>query len=187
MTISIKKNIKVLLKTLGVIAITLCAFQFTQSDSTALKIKKGSHIILIIAFFGYNESFQGEKGLENYKAELDAFIKHTLKQKYNGESPPQLAIVSPIAFEDISKKFDLPNGKQENANLTLYTEAMTEFVDLIPTVFEVLGVDSLAGVHGKSLVPMLTRETGKHKDYVLPEFLVDNKAMVYRTKVCCIL
>ena len=32
---------------------------------------------IIIAFFGYNESFQGEAGLENFKAELDAFIKHT--------------------------------------------------------------------------------------------------------------
>ena len=43
---------------------------------------------LIIAFFGYNESFQGQEGLENYKAELDAFIKHTLSQKYNGNAAP---------------------------------------------------------------------------------------------------
>ena len=214
MTINIKKKIKVLLITFGVIAFVLCAFQLTQSDPTALKIKKGAHIILIgnnlgsrmmnfghfetemqlrypdsllyirnmcdggntpgfrphsgrpspwafpgaekfqtelakspdsqgfyespdqwitrhkadiiIAFFGYNESFQGKTGLENYKAELDAFIKHTLKQKYDVASSPQLAIVSPIAFEDLSKKFDLPNGKQENANLMLYMEAMKE-------------------------------------------------------------
>ncbi len=81
---------------------------------------------IIIAFFGFNESFQGKEGLENYKAELDAFIKHTLSQQYNGVSAPQLAIVSPIAFEDLSSKFDLPNGKQENANLALYTAAMKE-------------------------------------------------------------
>lgn len=81
---------------------------------------------IIIAFFGYNESFQGKQGLENYKAELDAFIQHTLSQNYNGESAPQLAIVSPIAFQDLSGKYDLPNGKQENANLLLYTEAMKE-------------------------------------------------------------
>lgn len=79
---------------------------------------------VIIAFFGYNESFEGAQGLENYKAELDAFIKHTLNQKYNGTTKPQLAIVSPIAFEDLSKQFDLPNGKQENVNLALYAEAM---------------------------------------------------------------
>jgi hypothetical protein len=81
---------------------------------------------IIIAFFGFNESFQGQQGLENYKAELDAFIKHTLSQKYNGKSPPQLAIVSPIAFENLSDKYDLPDGKKENENLSLYTEGMKE-------------------------------------------------------------
>ena len=81
---------------------------------------------IIIAFFGFNESFHGKQGLENYKAELDAFIKHTLIQKYNGTTPPQLAIISPIAFENLSGKYDLPNGEQENANLALYTEAMKE-------------------------------------------------------------
>jgi len=81
---------------------------------------------IIIAFFGYNESFQGEQGLENYKAELDAFIKHSLSQTYNGKSAPQLAIVSPIAFENLSDKYDLPNGVKENKNLLMYAEAMKE-------------------------------------------------------------
>ena len=81
---------------------------------------------IIIAFFGYNESFQGESGLENFKGELDSFIKYTLQQKYNGISIPQLAIVSPIAFENLSKKFDLPDGKVENKNLLLYANAMKE-------------------------------------------------------------
>ena len=81
---------------------------------------------IIIAFFGFNESFQGRQGLENYKAELDAFIKHTLSQQYNGTTAPQLAIVSPLAFEDLSQKADLPNGKQENINLAMYTQAMRE-------------------------------------------------------------
>ena len=81
---------------------------------------------IIIAFFGFNESFQGKTGLENYKAELDAFIKHTLQQKYNGATPPQLAIISPIAFEDLTSKYDLPNGKQENTNLAMYSQAMKE-------------------------------------------------------------
>lgn len=81
---------------------------------------------IIIAFFGFNESFQGKNGIDNYKAELDAFIKHSLQQKYNGVSAPQLAIVSPIAFEDLSKKYDLPDGRIQNENLLLYTEAMKE-------------------------------------------------------------
>ena len=81
---------------------------------------------VIIAFFGYNESFQGEAGLDNFRAELDAFVQHTLNQTYNGASPPQLALVSPTAFEDLSEKYDLPNGERENANLQQYTEAVRQ-------------------------------------------------------------
>jgi mono/diheme cytochrome c family protein/glucose/arabinose dehydrogenase len=84
---------------------------------------------IIIAFFGFNESFQGNEGLENYKAELDAFIKHTLQQKYNGEAVPQLVIVSPIAFENLSDKFDLPNGIKENENLGLYSKGMKDVAE----------------------------------------------------------
>lgn len=81
---------------------------------------------IIIAFFGYNESFEGQAGLQNFKDELQAFIVHTKKQKYNSASAPQLALVSPIAFEDLSEKMDLPNGEAENKNLKLYADAMRE-------------------------------------------------------------
>jgi len=95
---------------------------------------------VIIAFFGYSESFQGKAGLANFKAELDAFIKYTLNQKYNGVSAPKLAIVSPIAFEDLSTKYDLPTGVKENENLLLYTNAMRE----ISRANKVLFVDAFS-------------------------------------------
>lgn len=92
----------------------------------------------ILAFFGYNESFDGQTGLENFKGEIDAFITHTLGQKYNGRAAPRLILVSPIAFEDLSKSRDLPDGAAENERLALYTQAMkdvaatrgVEFIDL---------------------------------------------------------
>ncbi|RYU94591.1 PVC-type heme-binding CxxCH protein [Emticicia agri] len=84
---------------------------------------------IIIGMFGYSESFQGKAKLDTYKAELDAFIKYTLNQQYNGKSAPQLVIVSPIAFEDLTSKYDLPNGVKENENLWLYTKAMKEVAD----------------------------------------------------------
>jgi mono/diheme cytochrome c family protein/glucose/arabinose dehydrogenase len=84
---------------------------------------------VIIAFFGYNESFQGKAGLENYKGELDAFVKYTLSQKYNGTAAPKLALVSPIAFENLSDIYDLPNGVKENINLAMYTKAMKEVAE----------------------------------------------------------
>lgn len=85
---------------------------------------------VILAFFGYNESFQGEAGLSNYKAELEAFIDHSLAQTYNGKTSPQLVLISPIAFEDLSDIQDTPDGKTENSNLSLYTEAMREVANL---------------------------------------------------------
>ncbi|GMN11020.1 GDSL-type esterase/lipase family protein [Croceitalea sp. MTPC9] len=81
---------------------------------------------IIIAFFGYNESFKGPSGVQNFKDELYAFIEHTKNQKYNGESVPKLILVSPIAFENLSAKRDLPNGVKENENLKLYSSAMRE-------------------------------------------------------------
>jgi mono/diheme cytochrome c family protein/glucose/arabinose dehydrogenase len=81
---------------------------------------------VIIAFFGYNESFEGSAGVETFKAELDSFVRYTRNQKYNGHSSPQLALVSPIAFEDLSSSMDLPDGKKENANLQMYTDGMRE-------------------------------------------------------------
>ncbi len=81
---------------------------------------------IILAFFGYNESFEGAAGLDNFKGELDAFIQHTSIQEYNGEGAPQLVLVSPIAFQNLSDKYDLPNGEKENANLAMYAAAIKE-------------------------------------------------------------
>lgn len=79
---------------------------------------------VILAFFGYNESFGGADGLSNFEKELEAFIEYTLRQKYNGISPPRLVLVSPIAFQDLSHRLDLPDGVQENKNLEMYALAM---------------------------------------------------------------
>jgi mono/diheme cytochrome c family protein/glucose/arabinose dehydrogenase len=84
---------------------------------------------IIIAFFGFSESFDGKENLENYKNELDAFIKHTLGQKYNGVSAPQLVIVSPTAYQDVTHLMDVPKGDSQNENIWLYTQAMKEVAD----------------------------------------------------------
>ena len=90
--------------------------------------KAGTKADVIFAFFGYNESFAGEEGLPKFKSDLEAFIKHTLEQKYNGKSAPKLVLFSPIAFED-HKSPNLPTGEAVvaiNKNLALYTKAMGE-------------------------------------------------------------
>ncbi len=80
---------------------------------------------IVFAFFGYNESFGGKAGLGKFKADLQAFIKHTLAQKYNGKTAPRLVVFSPIAHEDLHDK-NLPDGKDNNQRLELYTAAMAE-------------------------------------------------------------
>lgn len=90
---------------------------------------------IILAFFGYSESFQGPDGVDNFRGELEAFIRHTQEQKYNGRGPVQLAIISPIAFEDLSDRYDLPDGTRENINLELYTRVMKEVAEKLNVRF----------------------------------------------------
>jgi mono/diheme cytochrome c family protein/glucose/arabinose dehydrogenase len=84
---------------------------------------------VIIAFFGFNESFDGPQGLENYRAELANFINHSLANKYNDGDISKLVLVSPIAFQDLSDKYPLPDGKHTNENLAQYTQAMEELAN----------------------------------------------------------
>jgi mono/diheme cytochrome c family protein/glucose/arabinose dehydrogenase len=105
---------------------------------------------IMLAFFGYNESFDGPAGVDRFSAELEAWISYTQSQNYNGKAAPAVVLVSPVAFEDLSATRDLPDGKAENLNLALYTEAMRKvaektkvgFIDLFSTsraVFEKSG------------------------------------------------
>jgi glucose/arabinose dehydrogenase len=83
---------------------------------------------VIFAFYGYNESFAGEAGLSKFKSEVDAFIKHTLSQKYNGKSAPQLVMFSPVAQEFIEDA-NLPAKaavEATNARLKMYSAAIAE-------------------------------------------------------------
>ena len=78
----------------------------------------------IVAFFGYNESFDGPGKVANFEAELDAWVTHTLSKAYNGNAAPRVVLVSPVPFENQSAKRDLPSGEKENANLILYAAAI---------------------------------------------------------------
>src|SRR4051812_7501888 len=74
---------------------------------------------VVFAFFGYNESYAGQEGLEGFKQQLDGWITHTLEQKYNEKTAPRIVLFSPIAHEDLHNP-DLPDGKENNVRLQLY-------------------------------------------------------------------
>ena len=85
----------------------------------------GTKADVIFAFFGSNEAHAGPAGLDAFRKHVEAFIKHTLAQKYNGVDAPQLVMFSPIAHEDLARPH-WPNGQSHNTNLALYTDAMEE-------------------------------------------------------------
>lgn len=66
-------------------------------------------------------------------------------------------------------------GKSQTPKIV---NSLTEMVDLAPTILEALGVESMPGLHGKSLMPVLNGKTTKHKDVIFSEYLPDNMAMV---------
>jgi hypothetical protein len=97
---------------------------------------------LIIACFGMGESFDGPEGLAEFEKSLKAFISSHKGKKYNGQSEVRLAMISPIAQEDLG--VSTPKSVQRNRNLKSYVESMqavclkegVSFVDLYePTIY----------------------------------------------------
>lgn len=80
---------------------------------------------VIFAFFGYNESFAGEAGLEKFRADLENFIKHTREQNYSGRGAPRIVLFSPSAAEKHPDP-NFPDPAPLNRNLKLYADAMRD-------------------------------------------------------------
>jgi arylsulfatase A-like enzyme len=59
-----------------------------------------------------------------------------------------------------------------------FREEMVEFVDVVPTILELLGLDLMEDLQGYSLVPFFEGREIEFRDVVFSEFLADNKAMV---------
>ncbi len=78
---------------------------------------------VILAFFGANESFEGEAGIPRFEKDLEAYIEKHRAAKYNGSEAPRLAIVSPIAHERLARLVHV-DVEARNRELARYTEAM---------------------------------------------------------------
>ena len=78
---------------------------------------------VIFVFFGYNESFKGENGLESFMNDLSAMIDNYKKLKPNGKSEPRFVLFSPIAHENLNSP-NLPDGTANNVRLAQYTKGI---------------------------------------------------------------
>ena len=94
------------------------------------------HASVILAYWGFNESFKGEAGLPDFKKALDDYLKKLLSTDF-GKGSPRVVLLSPIAHENL-KSASFPDGSANNKNIAAYTAAMAEvakansvpFVDL---------------------------------------------------------
>lgn len=89
---------------------------------------------VILAFFGFNESFRGATGLPKFRAELDQFVKETKGKDYSGKGAPRLVLVSPIGNE----RHQDPNYADpaiNNSNLQMYTAAIQEVAQANDVLF----------------------------------------------------
>ncbi len=106
---------------------------FGTRDEWLAKVKAD----VIFAFYGYNESFKGYEGIEEFKKNLAKFIDDAKAQNYSGKGGPRIVLFSPIALQKLANP-SLPPVEEKNTNLQNYTAAMSEvaaakgvaFVDL---------------------------------------------------------
>ena len=106
----------------------------------------------IFVFFGYNESYGGEAKLPQFKNDLSAMVDKYRSAKFNGESPPRIILFSPIAHENLGDPL-LPDGKANNTNLALYTNAIKQVADEKGTAFVDLFTSSQT-LYAKAKTPL---------------------------------
>lgn len=80
-------------------------------------------IDVIIAGYGFNESFAGEVGLEEFRKKLADHLDSLRRKAFNGKSAPQIILVSPTANVNIK---GVAAADLNNRMLGLYSKAMAE-------------------------------------------------------------
>ncbi|MDF2376801.1 MAG: GDSL-type esterase/lipase family protein [Verrucomicrobiales bacterium] len=113
---------------------------------------------VIFAFFGYNESFAGAAGIEEFEKKLAEMIETYRGIKSNGKDFARIVLFSPIAHENLNDP-NLPDGSENNQRIALYTASMQKvaahegvaFVDLYHPTRELFEAEeeplTINGIH----------------------------------------
>ena len=111
---------------------------------------------IILVAYGFNESFDGADELEHFRDSLAAKVRELKTRAFNGNSPPQIVLLSPIANENVSA---VAAADLNNARIAMYTAAVQTvakneqvgFVDVFRTTAEAMkAIDddlTINGVH----------------------------------------
>ncbi|HEY1049713.1 MAG TPA: PVC-type heme-binding CxxCH protein, partial [Prosthecobacter sp.] len=140
---------------------------------------------VILAAFGFNESFKGNKGVAEFETLLKAFLVELKSHHYNGKTTPQIVLVSPTAATK-------PH-EQLNAQMAPYVEAMRKVAKAegigFADVFTDLTPGTINGVHldeggytafGEKLYHELTQETAPKVDAKVRAAVVDKETKFFQ-------
>lgn len=142
---------------------------------------------VILYFFGFNESFQGEAGLGQFTEDMTRLVNETKAKDYSGKGSPRIVLISPIAFENTGDP-NLPDGSEHNARLAMHAEALQKvatetgvsYVDLFTPTKQLFETSderlTLNGAHlndagYKKLAPLLNQGLFGGAEYEVDETL----------------
>ena len=78
---------------------------------------------VVFICYGMNESFRGSEEVEHFRHMMESFVRQLRAEKFNGNSTPQVVLVTPIAQEVSSATADVP---ARNSDLKDYSEEVLQ-------------------------------------------------------------
>ncbi len=140
---------------------------------------------VVLAAFGFNESFKGEAGLAEFETLLRAFLIELKSHHYNGKSPPEIVLVGPTSAEKPHEHL--------NPQIALYTEAMRKvattekvgfadgFTDLAPSTINGVHLDREGyAVFAERLYQQLTQETAPQLNEAVRAAVVEKETKFFQ-------
>lgn len=76
---------------------------------------------VVLAAFGFNESFAGVDGVDDFRHSMTSFVTSLKSKAFNGQSAARIVLISPIANENTAQ---VTAADRNNTNLRLYTEVL---------------------------------------------------------------
>ncbi len=112
-------------RNLGFSADTLTVRQRVDGFGTPDEWLARSQADVVFAFWGFNESFDGEQGRAAFRAELAAWVEHVRGLRNADGLPLRVVLFSSVPFANPGNP-SLPEGSELNARLARYDDAQLE-------------------------------------------------------------
>ncbi|MFN0244108.1 MAG: PVC-type heme-binding CxxCH protein [Planctomycetota bacterium] len=112
-------------RNLGFSADTLTVRQRVDGFGTPDEWLARSQADVVFAFWGFNESFDGEPGRAAFRTELAAWVEHVRGLRNAADRPLRVVLFSSVPFANPGNP-SLPAGGELNARLARYDETQAE-------------------------------------------------------------